>query len=234
MDVGDGAGFGEERGDLGIGVAGDAAADAREQDSNDLGELTGGGVDDKAADGDVGGDERMLPDGSDSVADRLLGVVETFQPGLEVHVGALKFGFRDPAAKHFLPEMGETHVACSAGCVGDHHDLGHSKFIDGHNEAPHGGVPWRRDHRTGVLDDLRVAVPQAQRVLEEDREPCVHAAEHGKFPVRELVRQVLLVALRGHVLAVECEDFVYVRHQYFRKSYFSLKAALTSSSWWVK
>ena len=95
-------------------------------------------------------------------------VVETFQPSVEVDVLALKVPFGHAAPEHLLPEMPETHVAGATARMRDHHYLLYSELVDGHDQAPHGGVPWRRYDGSGILDDLCVAVFEAQGLLQEN------------------------------------------------------------------
>ena len=154
----------------------------------------------------------MVQDSGDGVADGFLRVMEAFQPGIQVDVGTFQGRGRDAAMEHFLLEVAEAHVAGTAGGVGNDHDFRDAQFIDGDDEASHGGIPGGGNDGTGILDDLGVAVFQAQGILEQDGQARVHTTEDGEFLVGEFVGQVLLISLGSHIFTVEREDSVNVAH----------------------
>ena len=92
----------------------------------------------------------MVQDSGDGVADGFLRVMEAFQPGVQVDVGAVQGRGRDAAMEHFILEVGETHVTGTAGGVGYDHDFRDAQFIDGDDEAAHGGIPRRGDDGAGI------------------------------------------------------------------------------------
>ena len=67
-------------------------------------------------------------------------------------------------------------MAGTAGGMRHDHDLGNAQLIDRYNEAAHGGVPGGGNYRTGVLDNLGIAIAKAEGLLQEYGQARVHAA----------------------------------------------------------
>ena len=169
----------------------------------------GDGVDDEAADGDVLRHQGVADDGIDSLANGGLGVVEAFEPGGDT----LGFPFRervggDAALEHMRLELVVAHMAGAAGGVMDHHHLLHPQLIDAHEQRTDGRIRLRQHQPAGVLDDLRIAVPEPQRLRQQLRQPRVHAREHRQLLGRKLVGHIGFVPLIRHELGVVGEDLV--------------------------
>ena len=178
----------------------------------DLLQLAGGGVDDEAADGDGFRDQGVVHDRRDGFPDGSLGVMETFQPVLQVDAGMaerVERLVRDAFFVHQVMEMGKTHVAGAAGGMVHDHDLFHAEFVDRHDQAAERRIERGEDEAAGVLDDFRVAVFQAQRGGEHRAQAGVHAAEDRQLLGGELVRQIGFIAFRSHERLVERENVVY-------------------------
>ena len=180
---------------------------------------TGFAVDDEAAHFDILGHEGVGADSLDGAAHRFGGVLEAFEPVVEVDA-ALADGverlFRHATGEHLVVEVVVAHVAGAAVRVRHHHHVLHAQLIDGHDKAAHGRVEGRDDQPSGVLDDFGIAVLQPQRRRKQFREASVHARQHRQLLVGVLVRAVLLVAFVRHELPVVLYDLIYHSEPVFR------------------
>ena len=135
--------------------------------------------------------------------------MEAFEP-----VGdAFGFPFRErfggnAAFQHVRLELVVAHVTGAAGGVMDHHYLLHSQLVDAHEQRPDGRIRLRQHQPTGVLDDLRVAVPEPQRLRQQLRQPRVHARKHRQLLGRKLIGHIGFIPLVRHELGVVGEDLV--------------------------
>ena len=102
-----------------------------------------GGVDDISCDGDICGDEWVMPDEADCPDDCRPGVAEALEPLHEVDAAAA-YGVdglpADAACCHGGEHLASVHVLCTAIGVGYDHDIGHSEFVDGYEQAAHSAV----------------------------------------------------------------------------------------------
>ncbi len=157
----------------------------------DLG-LTGGdffeqaslAVDDETTDDDVGGDQRVGADGLDGAMDRLVGVLEAFEPVSKVDAtlaDSVERLVSDATGKHLVVEMVVAHVAGTAMRVCHDHDVGNAQLVDGNDEATHGRIECRYDESSRVFDYLGIAVLQSESSREQLGKACVHAGEDGQF-----------------------------------------------------
>ena len=94
----------------------------------------------------------------------------------------------------------------------DHHYLIDSQLINRNQQASHRRIVRSRHQRPRVLDDLRVAVLEPQRLLQQHGKPRVHAAQHRQLAVRILVCQMRLIRLRLHEFSVVADYLIDCGH----------------------
>ena len=62
----------------------------------------------------------------------------------------------DATLEHQFLHLLAVHVAGTAVGVGDDHDFLYTQFVNGNQEAAHGGVEWTDYESTGILDELGI------------------------------------------------------------------------------
>ena len=125
----------------------------------------GRGVHDVAADDDVVGNERVVAHQIDGLQYGRPRVVEAVQPPVEVDAAVLHQRdvlLGNAALLHQVQHLGAVHALHAAVGVADDHHLVDAQFVDRHEQAAHRAVEGVGDRAAGVLDDLHVAVAQAE------------------------------------------------------------------------
>ena len=108
--------------------------------------------------------ERVCTDRIDGIPYRILCVVESLQPMVEVDAAkpdGIDNILMDATFEHQFLHLLSVHVACTAVGVGDDHDFLYTQFVDGYKETTHGRVERTDNQSTGVLDELGISVLQA-------------------------------------------------------------------------
>ena len=172
-------------------------------------------------------------DGLDGLAHRGLRVAESFEPMIEVDT-ALTDGIQglvlDAARFHDVVEMRVTHMTCAALRMGHNHDLFHTQFIDGDDQAAHRRIKRRDDESACVLDNLGISVLEPERGRKKFRKARVHTGQYRQFLIGVLVGDVLLVAFLCHETLVEINNPVYHKLNYLRNLAQRYKKYLTYSA----
>ena len=95
------------------------------------------------------------------MAHRCLGIVETFQPFVEVYATPAD-GFQrrigNTSRFHVCMKRVIVHVTGATFRMGHHHNLIHSQLKNSYNEAAHGRIERRNDQASGVLNELSIAI----------------------------------------------------------------------------
>ena len=131
----------------------------------DFFELSGFGIDDETTDDDVFGHEGMGLNGGHRLSDRLGGVFESFEPGVEIDAALanrVEGMVGDAASQHFVMKMSVTHVASTTMRMGHYHNFAHMEFVNGDNETAHGRVEGRNDQATGIFYDFGITILEAE------------------------------------------------------------------------
>ena len=145
--------------------------------------------------------ERVCTDRIDGIPYRILCVVESLQPMVEVDAAkpdGIDNILMDATFEHQFLHLLSVHVACTAVGVGNDHDFLYTQFVDGYKETTHGRVERTDNQSTGVLDELGISVLQAQSCWQKLSEAGVHTGKNGKFLVRIFTRKILFVSLTGY------------------------------------
>ena len=177
----------------------------------DFGEQAGVRVHDETAHDEVGRHEGMVAHKVDTLAHGCLRGVETGEPVLEVdaavrhHVDMIG---RDAAAGHLADKFGGVHVLGAAVSVSDDHDFFDAKLVDGYDEAAYHAVERLEHDAAGHLDELDVAVAQAERGGQELDKACVHTGNDGYFLVGIFRRDVGFIGFPRYELLIIAEQFV--------------------------
>ena len=127
-----------------------------------LGECSCGGVDDKTADNDVVGNERMVLHPSHRRPNALFRVAEAVEPLVEVDV-PLHFCYlvsTDPFTYQLLHVL-TGHLPGAAISVVDEHDLFNAQLIDAHDDRSHDGIVVVEDDTASYLNYLHLTVLDA-------------------------------------------------------------------------
>ena len=85
--------------------------------------------------------ERVCTDRIDGIPYRILCVVESLQPMVEVDAAksdGIDNILLDATFEHLFLHLLSVHVACTAVGVGDDHDFLYTQFVDGYKETTHG------------------------------------------------------------------------------------------------
>ena len=149
------------------------------------------------------GHEGVVADGLDGVGDGLLHGVEPGQTFLKVDAAVfheVNGLLGNAPLLHVVDHDVAVDVLHAAVGVADDHDLLHAQLDDGHQQGADDAAEGVRDHAPGVLDDLHVAIFQAQRSGQQLHEPGVHAGQDGDLLVGVFAGGILLIALLGHKL----------------------------------
>lgn len=132
---------------------------------------------------------------------RFFGIVEAAQPGTEVDVAILhhvQVVLRHAPLTHVLQHQFAVHVLYPAVGMADNHDFLHAQLVDGHQQAAHHTSKRMHDGTAGVLDELHIAVLQAQCRGEQLYQAGIHTGYDCYFLVRVFGGDVFLIPFLCH------------------------------------
>ena len=159
---------------------------------------------------DVARHQRVVAYGVDGISHRVLGVVKSLKPVVEVYAAERDGVYHVlvyAALQHQPLHLGTVHVAGAAVGVGHHHDFLYPQFVDGHQQTAHGRVEGADDQSAGVLDDFCVTVFQSQCCREQFGESCIHTREYCQLLVGVFAGNILFVTASGYKLFIIFYDF---------------------------
>ena len=149
------------------------------------------------------------------MADAVFYIVETGQPVVEVDAGIAQ-GFDavvgNVVIMYFFKETGGVQPLHAAVVVGDDHDFFDFKFEHGDQKAAHDRPPRMGNDRTGVFDELGIAVFQSERVGQQLDDARVHAGQDGEFAAGIFVSEIFFVFARFDKILVIGENFAQFAH----------------------
>ena len=115
----------------------------------------------------------------------------------------------DATFEHQFLHLLSVHVAGTTVGVGDDHDFLYTQFVNGNQEAAHGGVEWTDNQSTGILDELGISILQSQGCWQKLCQAGIHTGKNGKFLVWIFARKILLVTFAGYEFLVILDNFLY-------------------------
>ena len=115
----------------------------------------------------------------------------------------------DATFEHQFLHLLAVHVAGTAVGVGDDHDFLYTQFVNGNQEAAHGGVEWTDNQSTCILDELSISILQSQCRRQKLCQAGIHTGKDGKLLVWVFACKILLVALVGYEFLVILDNFLY-------------------------
>ena len=115
----------------------------------------------------------------------------------------------DATLEHQFLHLLAVHVAGTAVGVGDDHDFLYTQFVNGNQEAAHGGVEWTDNQSTCILDELGISILQSQCRRQKLCQAGIHTGKDGKLLIWVFARKILLVALVGYEFLVILDNFFY-------------------------
>ena len=121
----------------------------------------------------------------------------------------------DAALFHQMLHLGTVHALNAAFGMAYYHDLGNAQLVYGDEQAAHRTVEGACNGRSGILDDLHVAVSQAERRGQKLDQTGIHARDYGDAFVGILVRYESLVLPALDEALVELQNFVYHNYNSF-------------------
>ena len=143
---------------------------------------------------------------------RRRGIVEAVEPGIEIDAAMPHKAYMlviDTAFLHQMEHLPCIHTLNPATGVTDDHYLIDAKFINGYQQTAYGAVERIGHHGTRILDQLDVAVPDAQGGRQQCHQARIHTGKYGYLFVRILARLVFFVFSGLDKFSIVLENGVY-------------------------
>ena len=150
--------------------------------------------------------KRVVQDGIDSLSDALLSVVETLKPMVKIDPAVLdeiERRISNSTRPHLLLHCGAVHMTSPTMSVRNDHDILDAKLVDSDEQATHDTAERMENDPSGVFDELRIAVLNAQGGRQKLSETRVHTGQDGEFLVGIFACYVTFIAFIGHKTLVE-------------------------------